>query len=192
MRAMSDFKPWAPTNSPPVSPDPATVVDLVASLVKSEWPTTDEDRQRWFRKFGLLEAPDGADWDSTTQPGDTPTDWNTFEGEFVGVNWFIWTGWSREAVAASAAQLKEGLSAAFGPPSEELEPRVVGWTSLWTSGGRVIDMYFHTGVAPYARLDSAAVVQLHVDHEQRAEAQESAARTEQPPTTISSQKPSAE
>jgi len=37
-------------------------------------------------------------------------------------------------------------------------------------------MYFHTGVAPYARPDSAAVVQLHIDHEQRAAAQENAAQ----------------
>ncbi len=173
---MSERTPWTPTHLPPVVPAPAAVVDLVARLVESDWPTTDEERQRWFREFGLRESPDGVYWDSSTEPGDAPTDWHTFEGEFVGASWFIWDGWSREAVEASAAELKESFSAAFGSPFDELGPQVVGWTSLWKSNGRVVYMYFHTGVAPYARPDSAAVVQLQVDHEQRAEAQESVAR----------------
>ncbi len=174
---MSERTPWTPTHLPPVVPAPAAVVDLVARLVESDWPTTNQERQRWFREFGLLEAPDGMYWDSTTEPGDAPTNWHTFEGEFVGANWFIWAGWPREAVEASAAELKERLSAAFGSPLfDELDPRVVGWTALWKTNGRVVDMYFYTGVAHYARPDSAAVVQLHVDHEQRAEAQESVAR----------------
>jgi len=71
---MSDVKPWTPTHLPPVVPAAAMIVDLVARLVESDWPTTDEERQRWFREFGLLEAPDGVYWDSTTQPGDAPTD----------------------------------------------------------------------------------------------------------------------
>lgn len=152
------------------------IADLLARLVESDWPTTDEERQRWFREFGLREAPDGVYWDSFTEHGDAPTDWHTFEGEFVGANWFIWAGWSREAVAASAAELKERLSVALGLPSDERGPGVGGWTSMWKSNGRVVDMYFHTGVSPYARFETAAVVQLHVDDEARAEAQDSAAQ----------------
>ncbi len=174
---MSERTPWTPTDLPPVFPPPATIVDLVACLVESDWPTTDEERQRWFREFGLRDAPDGVYWDSATEPGDAPTDWHTFQGEFVGAYWFIWTGWPREAVEAAAAELKERLTAAFGSPLfDELAPRGIGWNSLWKTNGRVVDMYFHSGRAPHARPDTAAFVQLHVDHEQRAAAQESAAQ----------------
>lgn len=121
---MSERTHWTPTHLPPVVPAPAAVVDLVARLVESDWPTTDEERQRWFREFGLLEATDGVYWDSATEPDDAPTNWHTFEGQFVGANWFIWAGWSREAVDVSAAELNERLSAAFGSPLfDELDPR---------------------------------------------------------------------
>lgn len=113
--------------------------------------------------------------------------WHTFQDQFVGVSWFLWEEPPREEARTRAVALKGGLTQRFGGPVDETgedDGVHLGFTCCWQARGRTIDMYFHSGV--YHRLDGStmdkktnpAVVQIHVDHTQRASAQDAVARQE--------------
>lgn len=188
-------------------PRPAAVVELVVRLLGSPWPRTEADRIAWFQRHRLAAEPaepaepaspgapreraDGgersasylaagpASWDGT------PIGWHTFDGEFVGVHWFLWRGLTREDMRVAAADLRAGFRRAFGPPADELDrtaaadPWEAGFTACWHAGGRTIDCSYHPGGHPPGSPgpeETGATVRLHVDHTARADAQEASAR----------------
>ncbi len=183
-------KPWAdsltgpmtyvPTRSAPLTPSPETVADMVSRMIESEWPAAEEDRRLWFTTFGLRDEPDVSCWGGDTEPGAVATAWHTFEDEFVGVHWFLWEGWPRSVVEDAAAEMKEVFSQACGPAASEIRSGRGDWTAYWEFNGRVIDMYFYSGLPPahLSRREMTPSVQLHVNHAQRAEAEEQQARIE--------------
>lgn len=173
-------------------PSHQDVSDLVVRLIGSEWPTSDAERRAWFRTYGLPDS-DGVGRQSKNGDGDSfdapiglewpgcGFGWHRFRDEFVGVRWFVWGGLARNDVRARAAGLKARLTEQLGTPVDAVdeEPRTqLGSTSLWKSGSRTVDMYFHTGIhhrRDGTTVDGPAVVQLHVDHTQRSEAKDAVA-----------------
>ena len=101
-------------------PDPNDVAALVENLVGSEWPTSEAQRIDWFRHHELDVREGHRGWGdngSDSFVGEGPQrwggprfGWHTFEGEFVGVNWFLWLGEPPEAVRSAARQLLERFS----------------------------------------------------------------------------------
>lgn len=174
------------------SPTPRQVVDLVMSLARSPWPTTDDERVAWFRRYGLPDTgelrlpadPSGRSYDgpaAATWPAHR-FGWHTFRDEFVGVSWFLWDDRPRDDVRSRACELTGLLDERFGPAADEV-PEVpgthLGFTALWNGFGRTVDMYFHTGLHRRSDgwvLDGAAVVQLHIDDTLRAHAKDADAR----------------
>lgn len=167
-------------------PSPAELVDLVVQLVRSDWPTSNEERIAWCTRYGL--PTNGKPWgpvrdylgqffDAPDQPG-FQFGWHSFREEFVGVNWFCWGGLTRQRVRDRAEALWRGFVEEFGPAVNEMgiaEPHLNGFTSLWMVAGRTVDMYFHSGIHELRGgelSDLPASVQLHLDHTQRSEALE--------------------
>lgn len=157
-----------------VKPQPEEVVERVAALVASTWPTTEDERRAWFSSFGMPKdgqvvtensqrkqytAPRAADWPQTG--------WHTHRDQFVGVHWFLWTDEDDAATRAAADRLRSLLQAQW-PTVEELPGPDGGFTALWQPGISQVDLYFHAHRdAP--RPDAApSTVQLHVDHRARA------------------------
>lgn len=170
-----------------VLPDPDEVATLVERLVRSEWPTSEAQRLEWFTRHGLdVRAAHRAwgEYGSDTVVGEGPErwgspglGWHTFEGDFVGVSWFLWRGGPPEAVRAAARQLRELFSGFAGAPVEELAPGEDPdtFTALWEVEGRTIDMYLHGGHVLEGALVEDPVVQLHVDHTARSRRADEAA-----------------
>ena len=171
---------YVPTRTAQLSPSPEHVADVLARMVRSDWPTGEEERRAWFRSFGLVDEQDLPRWGGDTEPGRVPTGWHVFEGEFVGVHWFLWEGWPRPVVEEAARDLVAAMSTAWGQPQESSERAPVGFSQLWETQGRFVEMYFYSGVPPVHvhRPDMTPSVQLHIDHAQRAEAEERVAQSE--------------
>lgn len=165
-----------------VPPHPHEVAALVESLVASEWPTSEAERLTWFQHHGLDArdsrrewGDDGVDSFGARGPerwGSPRCGWHTFEGEFVGVNWFLWLGGPPDAVGAAARELCDRFSQWAGEPVERVTPDndPYRFTALWEVAGRTIDMYLHGGPfpGPGRVFVEDPVVQLHVDHTARS------------------------
>lgn len=191
-----------PAGAAPVRPSPQEVADLVARLVGSPWPTTEEEREAWFLEHGILtqervhhrevhhrEERGGESWDATVAgPEGWPRiGWSAYEGEFVGVFWFLWHGLSHEVVPGLARELRARLVEIAGEPLDEIAEGQVGqapddyrFTAYWQTHGRSIDMYLHGGQVLGNELVEDPVVQLHVDDVDRAARREAAARAAAP------------
>ncbi len=171
---------YAPTRTAPLTPSPETVVEVVTRMIASEWPTSEEERRLWFTVFGLIDEQGVPQWGGDTETGAVTTGWHAFEDEFVGIHWFLWEGWPRAAVETAAAALKEGLTQVCGPPASGIQRQTGDWTAYWEFKGRVIDVYFYSGLPPahLTRREMTPSVQFHVDHAQRAEAEDQQARLE--------------
>lgn len=107
--------------------------------------------------------------------------WHVFEGEFVGVSWFLWHGLPEGVVPGLAEELRARFVEFAGEPMDEM--RRAGedyrFTAYWQTGGRSIDMYLHGGPVLGGRFHERPVVQLHVDQVERARrADETAARAQ--------------
>lgn len=126
----------------------------------------------------------GESFDAPDQPG-FQFGWHTFRDEFVGVNWFCWSGLLREVVRDRAHALQEGIIAEFGPAEDEVgveTPHRHGFTAFWSIQGRSIEMYFHNGLHELRDgqlFDGPACVQFAVDHAQRSQALNGAAQHRQ-------------
>lgn len=171
---------YVPTRTAALTPSSETVVGMVTRMIASEWPTSEDERRLWFTRFGLKDEQYVPQWGGDTEPGVVPTGWHAFEDEFVGVHWFLWEGWPRAVVEAAAAELKERLTATCGLPASENQRETGDWTAYWEFQGRVIDVYFYSGLPPahLNRREMTPSVQFHVGHEQRAEAEDQQARLE--------------
>lgn len=161
-----------------VGPEPALVVERVAAMVATDWPTTDEDRRAWFASFGIpvegrmvteperllsrgrqYFSPPAADWPATG--------WHVHRDRFVGVSWFLWAQEDEDATRAAAESLR-ALFSAHWPAVDQHSDRVAGFTTLWEPGDCQVDFYFH---APRDHPRAGTVpgaVQLHIDHRGRA------------------------
>lgn len=174
-----------------VRPSPAELADLVVRLVESEWPTSEEERQAWFRTHGLQirdQEEDPRDGASRSFVGGGPPEWGwsrcgwgTFEEEFVGVVFFLWRGTSMDESERLAREVRSLLVARFGEPdeSDSVELPDGRFTAFWRTGGRTVDLYLHGGMRPVGVEDQfydEPVLQLHVDHEERSAQREEAAR----------------
>ncbi len=176
-------------------PDPNEVASLVEGLVGSEWPTSEAQRLSWFNHHELDVRESRRGWGDNgsdnfvgTGPerwGGPRFGWHTFEGDFVGVSWFLWHGAPPEAVRMASRQLREGLCGFAGPPVEEIsrDNDPDNFTAFWEVQGRTIDMYLHGGLLPDGSSQPDSVVQLHVDHTARSQRADKAAdRAEDPPS----------
>lgn len=170
-----------------VHPTPVAVAGLVARLVASDWPTTEEERRRWFREHGIPQddarlvretcgaeswqggGPDGSGW-----PG---AGWQLFDGEFVGVGWFLWHGLPDQEVVGRAQELRNRLVDLAGAPLDAAE-EVDGYRfrALWERDDRSVELYLHGGPVLGGELSEGPVVQLHVDHVPRSRRADEAAR----------------
>lgn len=173
-----------------VVPSVEEVARLVGDLVASEWPTTQDERSAWFERHGV--ATEGAErlreehgsesWRSGDPGAPWPAvGWHVFEGEFVGVSWFLWHGLPEGVVPGLAEELRARFVEFAGEPMDEM--RRAGedyrFTAYWQTGGRSIDMYLHGGPVLGGRFHERPVVQLHVDQVERARrADETAARAQ--------------
>lgn len=164
------------------APSVDEIAGLVARLLASEWPTTEAERVAWFERHGLgvsgteprqrgrreyaseswVSGDPGAHW-----PG---VGWHVFEGEFVGVSWFLWYGLPEDVAPGLAEELRTRLVELAGEPVDELrrEGDDYRFTAYWETGGRIIDMYLHGGPVMEGQHHEDPVVQLHVDHVERA------------------------
>lgn len=171
---------YVPTRTASLTPSPETVANMVKRMIASDWPTTEEERRAWFTSFGLKDEQDVPRWGGDAEPGAVPTGWHAFKDEFVGLHWFMWEGWPRDVVEKAADELRERLTEVCGVPSSESQRQPIGWTAYWDFEGKVIDMYFYTGFPPahLTRREMTPSVQFHVDHAERAEAEEQQAVVE--------------
>ena len=162
----------------------------MGELVSSEWPTTQEERSAWFERHGI--ATEGAErvreghgsesWHSGDPGAPWPAvGWHVFEGEFVGIGWFLWHGLPEDLVPGLAEELRARFVQIAGEPTDQMrrEGEDYRFTAYWRTGGRSIDMYLHGGPVLEGQLHEQPVVQLHVDHVERARrADETAARAQ--------------
>lgn len=160
-----------------VRPQPEEVLQRVAGMVVSAWPTTEDERRAWFASFGMPTdgqlVTENSELNSRSRQyfalrsADWPqTGWHTHRDRFVGVSWFLWAHEDDNATRTAA----ERLRALFGerwPTVEESPGPAGGFTAFWAPGTSQVDLYYHAprddprpGLAP-------SVVQLHVDHRAR-------------------------
>lgn len=163
-----------------VLPDPNEVATLLENLVRSDWPTSEGQRLGWFHHQGLEVRDSHREWgdndsDSYTAKGSrrwgSPrVGWHMFDGEFVGVSWFLWHGAPPDDVRVAARQLRDRVSGFAGPPVEESAPGKDRdrFNACWEVDGRTIDMYLHGGPVLGGAFVEEPVVQLHVDHTARS------------------------
>ncbi len=176
-------------------PTPAELGDLIAALVGSRWPTTEAERLVWFDEHGVVvEGAEslpreglGESWvgSGSADWGRPRCGWGSFEGEFVGLVWFLWRGTSMQASERMARELRDRLTQRFGDPTEYLsEPETGRFTALWQARGRTIDMYLHGGMRPRGvehQFYDEPVLQLHLDDAERSSRREAEARRRPPP-----------
>jgi hypothetical protein len=173
-----------------VVPSVEEVARLVGELVDSEWPTTQSERSAWFERHGIeaegaerLRSEHGSEtWHSGGPGAPWPAvGWHVFENEFVGISWFLWHGLSEDVVPELAEELRARFVEMAGEPMDEIrrEGEDYRFTAYWQTGGRSIDMYLHGGPVLEGQFHEHPVVQLHVDHVERARrADETAARAQ--------------
>lgn len=171
-----------------VVPSVKGVARLIGELVASEWPTTEDERAVWFERHGI--ATEGVDrvreehgsqsWQSGDPGAPWPAGgWHVFEGEFVGVSWFLWHGLAEDVVPGLAEDLCARLVEIAGEPMDQMrrEGEDYRFTAYWQTSGRSIDMSLHGGPVLERQFREQPVVQLHVDHVGRSRrADEAAAR----------------
>lgn len=178
-------------NGGQVVPSVEEVAGLVGELVDSDWPTTQTERSAWFERHGI--AAEGAErlrekhgsetWHSGEPGAPWPAvGWHVFENEFVGISWFLWHGLPEDVVAELAEELRAHLVEMAGEPMDETrgEGDDDRFTAYWQTGGRSIDMYLHGGPVLEGQFHERPVVQLHVDHVERARRADDAAARAQP------------
>lgn len=137
---------------PALCPDPVDLADLLIRATRLGWPTTEDERQRYFAALGLrdlgpAETRDGDPetvWHrfATSLPGEVEGSAITFRGEFLGLHVFAYhePGDDGPAAREGFAMLREYLSEALGAPAEEWgtpnEPACV-----WLPGPLTVGMY---------------------------------------------------
>ncbi len=170
-------------------PEPEQVVKRIAAMVGSTWPTSEGERQAWFTLMGLpadgepVPETDGQIHRSVqfTSPASQEWPaiwWHLHRGRFVGVHWFLWAGEDETETRAAAEHLRSLLSARW-PAIDELADPAVGFTTLWQPRDSQIDMYYHAPRHDLGPPPTPGVVQLHVDHRDRAAAEEADAIRDQ-------------
>jgi hypothetical protein len=140
-----------PEDGPPVlSPDPAEVVVAINRIVAAPWPTTDGERRAMFSEMAFLERRPASEPERT--PGAFSTSlsdevdgyWSTFNGEFLGLDFFLYLSPDPTDPKPRAGYdaLRRLLSEAFGAPREEWGPAHMP-ASAWTIRGLALSMYCH-------------------------------------------------
>lgn len=168
-------------------PAPEEVISLVASLVRSAWPTTEDEQTSWSDRHGLDISDARREWGedgSDHYGGRGPQRWgrprtgrHLFQGELAGVSWFLWAGDGARAVGQAAELLREGFTRLAGEPAdhEVLADGSGRFTAFWQVDGCTIELYLHGGRVLGGDRAEDPVVQLHVDHAERSRLAEQAA-----------------
>ncbi len=161
-----------------VLPTSAEVVELMRRLIASDWPTTEEERVRWFAQHRIVtddavleRDEDGSEsyaCRGAAEWGRAHSGWHVFEEQFVGVRWFLWQGLGADVVPRLAQELHAGLVDLAGEPTEEIRPGGDRFAAYWDTAGRRVEMYLHGGSVLGGELAEEPLVQLHVDHVERA------------------------
>ena len=114
-----------------LTPSTEDVADLLIRMIRLDWPTTEEDRLRYFDSLGLrdqeLLPPSNDDPDSvwlrftTSLPGHVGGNCSTFRGEFLGLSLFPYTELMDNGPQARPAYagLRHHLSTALGDPIDD-------------------------------------------------------------------------
>jgi hypothetical protein len=168
-----------PEDGPPVlSPDPAEVVATITRIVATPWPTTDGERQAMFSEMAFLQRSPANEPERTrgvfsTSFGDqVHGHWSTFNGEFLGLGFFLYLSPDPTDPKPRAGYdaLRRLLSEAFEAPHEEWGPAHMP-ASAWIIRGLVLSMYCHA--------QGNGCVQIGLEHAERTAAS-SAAHAEHP------------
>lgn len=163
-----------------LSPAPEDLAALLIRMCQEPWPTTEEERQRYFRTLQLTDSavpgnnPDEQDPDSQWRDFTTaltgPVDGSciTFQGQFLGLSLFAYHQLEPNAEPAREGYVavRRSLSLALGDPIQE-------WGTAdqpacqWRPGVLALDMY------SFQRRDSGIMV--GPSHSSRSAAHEAAA-----------------
>jgi hypothetical protein len=137
-----------------LTPTPKDLSDLLVRMCQEPWPTSEEDRLRYFSALHLTDGevledpPHHRDPDSrsrrftTALPGQVDGNCSMFRDQFLGLQLFAYNqfepnqAFAREGYAA----LKQLLTEAFGDPVEEWGPPNQP-ACLWRPGPLMLDMY---------------------------------------------------
>lgn len=168
-----------------VRPDPEHVLARIAAIVAATWPTSEDERQAWFALLGLpvhgepVPGLDGRIPGSTHFAGPVDGDWpaigwHVHRGRLVGVHWFLWAGEDEDEIRAAAESLRTRLSARWRVIDAAAGP-AGGFTALWEPDGSQIDLYYHAPRDDHGPATTRGVVQLQVNHRERAAEAESEA-----------------
>jgi len=141
-----------PEDGPPeLSPDPVDVVVTITRIVASPWPTTEGERRAMFSEMAFLERSPATEPPertagifSTSLSDEVAGSWSTFNGEFLGLSFFLYLSPDPTDPKPRAGYdaLRRLLSDAFGAPVEEWGPAHMP-ASAWTIRGLVLSMYCH-------------------------------------------------
>ncbi|WP_218711652.1 hypothetical protein [Arthrobacter sp. BF1] len=123
-------------------PDPASVAALVAQLVEGTWPSSDEERESFFRRLNF-KTGDRVDHDSegsatasfillTEIPGVAFASWDSFRGRFIGVHFHLYSFPDAQAPATRLDNdaVSGKLTDLYGPPTRPWEDEEVP-PSIW-------------------------------------------------------------
>lgn len=160
------------------------MAELLEQLISSDWPTSDLERVIWFDRHGLdtegaevdmreHELPGRKVFGPAGQRADSPG-WHTFRNEFVGLVWFLWAG-PDDLVRRLATEFRDNLDNRFSLLDGEDEPGGA-FNARWLQDNRRVECYLHPTRDLGELGRSPAVVQLHLDHADRADSLEAEAR----------------
>ena len=137
-----------------LTPSPEGLAELLIDMCTQPWPTTEEERLRYFQALQLQDGqfvdeppphrkPDRQSrWFTTPLPGQVDGISNTFRGQFLGLSMFAYNQPGSDAAPArdGYAALQALLNQAFGDPDEEWGPPTEP-ACLWRPGPLLLDMY---------------------------------------------------
>jgi hypothetical protein len=157
-----------------LSPRPEAVLETIAAIVAAPWPTTEADRRALFSRMAFADRRPAVGRDepgrgqfSTALADDVNGYWSTFEGEFLGLNLFLYLSPDEANPTARAGydRLRLLLAEAFGAPVEEWGPAHMP-AGAWTIQDLLLSVYCHA--------QGNSCVQLGLEHAERSAANDAA------------------
>jgi hypothetical protein len=167
---------------PELSPPVESLVRLLLDMIKRTWPTTEDDRHRFYERLGLRQVDSSAvdrqeddrtvsHWFETSLVGVEGID-TMFGGEFLGLSLFAYNEPGDDGVESRTAYplLKDAISLRLGSPAEEWgtarEP-----ACYWTAGELQLEMYCFQRLASGVMLGPSHAERSAANDREAADAQ---------------------
>ena len=159
----------SPRSRESLDPAPEVIVGLVERIVGEQWPSGSESFSSYFTRLGCvlgpLTEPDDEAALGVTQgrfsvPGGEVknTSWYALNDELFSLNFFAYEGsehYSSAGVDAGYDAVRDGISAVFGPSSDESRDKRGNRSAVWWIQGTVIELYAHVNEAPVLQVGAA-------------------------------------